>query len=97
MDVELFLEGQAKWEEDSPHWLAMMYKMFRHAANEGQKEAECTVCQGHWGAFLSWTQRQTYLLSSLLVLKPPRKKSSPFTWKFTNNRGCQDPHLGNLS
>ena len=40
--------GQAKWEEDSPHWLAMMYKMFRHAANKGQKEAECTVCQGHW-------------------------------------------------
>ena len=39
MDVELFLEGQAKWEEDSPHWLVMLYEMFRHAANEGQKEA----------------------------------------------------------
>ena len=26
----------------------MMYKMFRHAANEGWKEAEQTVCQGHW-------------------------------------------------
>ena len=25
-----------------------MYEMFRHAANEGQKEAECTVCPGHW-------------------------------------------------
>ena len=49
MDVKLFLEGQAKWEEDSPHWLAMMYKMFRHAANEGWKEAEHTVCQRlHW-------------------------------------------------
>ena len=44
MDVELFLEGQAKWEEDSPHWLVMLYEMFTHAANEGQIEAEDTVC-----------------------------------------------------
>ena len=43
----MFLEGQAKWEEDSPHWLAMMYKMFRHATNEGQKEVEHTVHRGH--------------------------------------------------
>ena len=47
-DVELFLEGQTKWEEDSLHWLVMLYKMFRHAANEGQKEAEHMVYQGHW-------------------------------------------------
>ena len=40
MVVELFLEGQTKWEEDSPHWLVMLYEMLRHAANEGQKEAE---------------------------------------------------------
>ena len=44
MDVELFLEGQTKWEKDSPYHLAMMYEMFQHAANEGQKGAECTVC-----------------------------------------------------
>ena len=47
MHIELFLKGQAKWE-DSPYHLAMMYKMFRHAADEGQKEAENTVCQGLW-------------------------------------------------
>ena len=46
MDVELFLEGQTKWEEDSPYWLVMLYEMFKHAANEGQKEVECMVCQG---------------------------------------------------
>ena len=40
MDVELFLKGQTKWEEDSPHWLVMLYKMFKHAAGEGQKEVE---------------------------------------------------------
>ena len=45
MDVELFFEGQAKWEEDSPHQLVMLYEMFRHATNEGQKEAEHTVHQ----------------------------------------------------
>ena len=49
MDVELFLEGQTKWEEDGPHWLVMLYEMFRHAANERQKEAEQTVCWGCWG------------------------------------------------
>ena len=48
MDVELFLEGWARWEKDSPYCLAMMYEMFRHAANVGQKEAEWTVCWGFW-------------------------------------------------
>ena len=46
MDIELFLKGQTRWEEDSPHHLAMLYEMFKHAADEGQKEAECIVCQG---------------------------------------------------
>ena len=28
MDVKLFLEGQARWEADSPHHLMMLHKMF---------------------------------------------------------------------
>ena len=40
MDIELFLEGQARWERDSPYHLAMRYEMFRHATNEGWKEAQ---------------------------------------------------------
>ena len=48
MDVELFLEGQAWWEEDSPHHLAIMHEMFQHAAAKGWKETEQIVCQGHW-------------------------------------------------
>ena len=44
MDVELFLEGQAKWEADSPHHLMMFYEMFWHAMDQGWKEAEQTVC-----------------------------------------------------
>ena len=43
MDVELFLEGQAQWEEDRPHRLAIMHGMFQHAAAEGWKEAEWIV------------------------------------------------------
>ena len=46
MDVELFLEGQTRWEEDSSHCLAMMHEMFQHAAAEGHKEVEWIVCQG---------------------------------------------------
>ena len=40
MDVELFLAIQDNWAEDSPHCLVILYEMFRHAAIEGQKEAE---------------------------------------------------------
>ena len=46
MDVELFLETQGKWPEDSPHRLVILHEMFLHAASEGQKEAERYVCQG---------------------------------------------------
>ena len=47
MDVELFLEGQARWEVNSPHCLMMLHEMFQHASEKGQKEAEHMVCQGH--------------------------------------------------
>ena len=47
MDVKLFLEGQAKWEADSTHHLVILHEMFQHASKQGQKEAECMVCQGH--------------------------------------------------
>ena len=46
MDIELFLEGQAKWKADSPHHLMMLYKMFCHTMDQGQKEAEQMVHQG---------------------------------------------------
>ena len=40
MDIELFLEGQTKWEEYRPHQLVMLYEMFKHAADEGWMKAE---------------------------------------------------------
>ena len=46
MDVKLFLEGQTRWEAYSPHHLVMLHKMFQHAADQGQKKAEHTVCRG---------------------------------------------------
>ena len=42
MDVELFLELQNSWPEDSPHCLVILYEMFI----EGWKEAERTIHQG---------------------------------------------------
>ena len=47
MDVDLFLEMQGKWAEDSPHCLVILHEMFCHAASEGQKEAEQIVYRGH--------------------------------------------------
>ena len=47
MDMELFLELQSSWPEYSPHCLVILNEMFLHAAIEGWKEAEQTVCQGH--------------------------------------------------
>ena len=44
MDVELFLELQNSWPEDSPHCLVILHEMFWHAAIEGWKEAERTIC-----------------------------------------------------
>ena len=48
MDVDLFLEIQNKWAEDSPHRLVILHEMFQHAAIEGQKEAEQTILRGCW-------------------------------------------------
>ena len=40
MDVELFLEAQGNWPEDSPHCLVILHEMFLHATSKGQKEVE---------------------------------------------------------
>ena len=48
IDVDLFLEIQNNWAEDSPHRLVILHEMFCHAASEGWKEVEWIVCWGHW-------------------------------------------------
>ena len=47
MNVEMFLEGHAGWEVDSPHHPIILHEMFQHATEQGQKEAEHMICQGH--------------------------------------------------
>ena len=47
MDVELFLEGQAWWEADSPNCLVMLHEMFQHVSEQWWKEVECMVYQGY--------------------------------------------------
>ena len=45
--MDLFLEIQSNWTEDSPHHLVILHEMFCHAALEGWKEVERIICQGH--------------------------------------------------
>ena len=72
MDMELFLEGQTKWEEDSPHQLVMLYEMFTHAADKGQKEVEQTVCQGCWQGLPKLDPETDAICNS--VHRPPNDK-----------------------
>ena len=44
VDVDLFLNAQNQWAEDSPHHLVLLYEMFLHAAAEGWKEAKRVTC-----------------------------------------------------
>ena len=48
MDMDLFLEMQSKWAQDSPHCLVLLHEMFCHAASKGWKEVEQIICQGCW-------------------------------------------------
>ena len=46
IDAELFLDEYSRWELGTPHQSIILHKMFLHAAEQGQKEAERLVCQG---------------------------------------------------
>ena len=50
MDVDLFLEIQGKWPEDSPHHLVILHEMFCHAALEGWKRGRMICLPGHLAA-----------------------------------------------
>ena len=47
VDVDLFLNAQNHWADDSPHHLMILHEMFLHATSEGQKEAEQVMHQGY--------------------------------------------------
>ena len=49
IDIGLFLDEYPQWELGTPHQSVILHDMFLHAADRGQKKAECMVCWGHWG------------------------------------------------
>ena len=49
INVRHFLDEYPQWELGTPHQSVILHKMFLHAANRGQKEAEHMVCQGCQG------------------------------------------------
>ena len=61
MDTELFLEGQTKWEEDSPHQLVMLYEMLSMPLTKGRRKQSEPSTEAASRGYQSWTQRQTYL------------------------------------
>ena len=50
LDTKLFLNEYPRWEIEAPHQSVILHEMFLHAAEQGQKEAERFICQGHWGS-----------------------------------------------
>ena len=47
MDMEMFLDGYAGWGEGSSHQPVILPKIFQYTAEQGQKEVEWMICQGH--------------------------------------------------
>ena len=47
IDIELFLDEYPRWELGAPHWSVILHDMFLHTAEQGHKEAERLICQGH--------------------------------------------------
>ena len=50
VDAELFLNKYLRCELGAPHWSVILYEMFLHAAEWGQKEAERLIHWGHYGS-----------------------------------------------
>ena len=48
MDVDMFLDEYPLWEVGGLHHLFILQRMFVHAAESGQKEAERLICHSHW-------------------------------------------------
>ena len=65
MDIELFLEGQTKWEADSPHHLMMpLWNVPNMPQTKGGKRWSGPSAEAANRSYQSWTLRWTYPLSS---------------------------------
>ena len=89
----VFLGIQDKWAEDSPHCLVILYEMFRHAAVERQKEAECIVCRGHWQNMPQLNPEAGIPAIQLVSQKQQKKSCLSYIWKYISCIDCQDPLL----
>ena len=47
LNAKLFLDKYPRWEIDGPHWSVILHNMFLHATEQGWKEAERFIQQGH--------------------------------------------------
>ena len=50
LDAKLFLDEYPRWELGAPHQSVILHESFLHAAEQGWKEAERFICQGHQGS-----------------------------------------------
>ena len=48
LKAELFLNEYPRWDIGAPHWSIIPHKMFLHATEQGQKEADRFIWWGHW-------------------------------------------------
>ena len=93
MDVKLFLEGQSRWETDSPHHLMMLHEVFQHASEQGQKRQSIWFAKVANTNCQSWTLRWMYPLSSWWGLRLVGRISSLSTMRCINSGSYQGLHL----
>ena len=71
MDVDMFLDGYVKWEVGSPHCSIILHEIFLYAAEQGWKEAEQMINQGHQHSLPKWDpQWSTADVSAVQLVGP---------------------------
>ena len=81
--MELFLELQNSWPEDSPHCLVILHEIFQHAAIEGQKEVERTIHQG-CSLHMPWLNPEAGAPAIQLVGLDTTKEELRYIWRSIN-------------
>ena len=89
MDVEMFLEGQAGWELDSPHHPIILHKMFQHTTEQGQKEVEHMIHQGHQNGLPKLDPKADISAIQLVGPQTSREVFKSLYYKVYNSGGYQ--------
>ena len=66
IESEMFLDEYPRWELGTPHWTVILHKMFLHAVEWGQKEAECICCWGWPGSPSCGASRRRRAIQDIL-------------------------------